>query len=90
MHRGGVGTVAMEVSSHALAYERVDGIRFATVCFTNLSQDHLDEHGTLDDYFDAKARLFTPEFSGRAAIALDDRWGVELTDRARARPGSRC
>jgi UDP-N-acetylmuramoyl-L-alanyl-D-glutamate--2,6-diaminopimelate ligase len=82
MLRAGVGTVAMEVSSHALVYERVDGIRFATVCFTNLSQDHLDEHGTLEDYFDAKARLFTPAFSDRAAIAIDDRWGVELAGRA--------
>ena len=82
MHRVAVDTVAMEVSSHALAYERVDGIRFATVCFTNLSQDHLDEHGTLEDYFEAKARLFTPEFAGTAAITLDDRWGIELAGRA--------
>ncbi len=77
-----VATVAMEVSSHALAYERVDGTRFAAVCFTNLSQDHLDEHGTLEDYFEAKARLFSPAFTGSAAIALDDAWGTALATRA--------
>ena len=82
MHDARVKTVAMEVSSHALAYERVDGTRFAAACFTNLSQDHLDEHGTLDEYFEAKARLFTPAFTDTAAIALDDRWGIELATRA--------
>jgi UDP-N-acetylmuramoyl-L-alanyl-D-glutamate--2,6-diaminopimelate ligase len=82
MHAANVATVAMEVSSHALAYERVDGTRFAAVCFTNLSQDHLDEHGTLEDYFEAKARLFTPGFSGSAAIGLDDEWGSRLAPRA--------
>lgn len=79
-----IDTVAMEVSSHALAYQRVDGTRFAAVCFTNLSQDHLDEHGTIESYFDAKARLFTPAFSDRAAIGLDDAWGAELATRAQA------
>jgi UDP-N-acetylmuramoyl-L-alanyl-D-glutamate--2,6-diaminopimelate ligase len=84
MRDAGVGTVAMEVSSHALDYERVDGIRFAATCFTNLSQDHLDQHGTLEDYFEAKARLFTPQFTDTAAIALDDRWGSQLAARATA------
>lgn len=82
MHQAGVATVAMEVSSHALAYERVDGTRFAAVCFTNLSQDHLDEHGTLADYFEAKARLFSPAFTGAAAVAVDDEWGSRLATRA--------
>ena len=82
MHRARVGTVAMEVSSHALAYERVDGSRFAAVCFTNLSQDHLDEHRTLAEYFEAKARLFTPAFTDTVTIGLDDRWGTELATRA--------
>ncbi|HEY3722007.1 MAG TPA: UDP-N-acetylmuramoyl-L-alanyl-D-glutamate--2,6-diaminopimelate ligase [Acidimicrobiia bacterium] len=82
MRDASVGTVAMEVSSHALAYQRVDGIEFATVCFTNLSQDHLDEHGTLEDYFEAKARLFTPAFSSSAAVAADDDHGIELAARA--------
>ena len=49
----------MEVSSHALALHRVDGTAFDVVAFTNLSQDHLDFHADLDDYFEAKARLFT-------------------------------
>jgi UDP-N-acetylmuramoyl-L-alanyl-D-glutamate--2,6-diaminopimelate ligase len=84
MRDDGIGTVAMEVSSHALDYERVDGIHFAATCFTNLSQDHLDQHGTLEDYFEAKARLFTPQFTDTAAIALDDHWGVQLASRAEA------
>ncbi len=84
MRDTGVGTVAMEVSSHALDYQRVDGIRFAAACFTNLSQDHLDQHGTLESYFNAKARLFTPQFTDRAAIGLDGRWGSELATRAEA------
>jgi UDP-N-acetylmuramoyl-L-alanyl-D-glutamate--2,6-diaminopimelate ligase len=73
-----VRAVAMEVSSHALALGRVDGVRFAAAAFTNLSQDHLDFHGTLEDYFAAKSRLFDP---GRAAVALvnaDDRYGRRL------------
>ena len=56
----GVGSVSMEVSSHALALHRVDGTSFDVVAFSNLSQDHLDFHADLDDYFEAKARLFTP------------------------------
>ena len=58
MRDDGVDTVAMEVSSHALDQHRVDGTRFAAVCFTNLTHDHLDYHGSLDAYFEAKARLF--------------------------------
>ncbi len=82
MRDAGVGTVAMEVSSHALAYERVDGTRFAAVGFTNLSQDHLDEHGTMDAYFEAKARLFSSEFTNHAAVSLDDSRGATLAARA--------
>src|SRR6266540_993644 len=52
---------AMEVSSHALALHRADAIRFDCAVFTNLTQDHLDFHGTLEDYFGAKARLFVPQ-----------------------------
>ena len=65
MRDAGVATVAMEVSSHALDQHRVDGTRFAAVCFTNLSHDHLDYHGTLDAYFAAKARLFDARASRR-------------------------
>ena len=58
--RGTSGASTMEVSSHALALHRVDATRFAVAVFTNLSRDHLDFHGTMERYFDAKARLFSP------------------------------
>ena len=70
----------MEVSSHALDQHRVDGTDFAAACFTNLSHDHLDYHGSLDAYFAAKARLFTPEFTRHAAVHVADEYGT----RARA------
>ncbi len=79
----GADAVAMEVSSHALAEHRVDGTVFAVTCFTNLSRDHLDLHGSVDAYFAAKARLFTAGFTGRAAIDVDDPYGAELAGRAR-------
>ena len=60
MRERGVDAGAMEVSSHALALHRVDGCRFAGAAFTNLSQDHLDFHPTMEDYFEAKAALFDP------------------------------
>jgi UDP-N-acetylmuramoyl-L-alanyl-D-glutamate--2,6-diaminopimelate ligase len=74
----GRGAVAMEVSSHGLALHRVDGTRFAVAVFTNLSQDHLDFHQTMDDYFAAKATLFTPGFTDRAVVCSDDSRGREL------------
>jgi len=77
----GLGAVAMEVSSHGLALHRVDGTRFAVAVFTNLSQDHLDFHQTMDDYFAAKAALFTPRFTDRAVICSDDPRGRELLAR---------
>ena len=61
MRERGVTAVTMEVSSHALALGRVDGVRFDVAGFTNLTQDHLDFHGDMEDYFDAKAALFTPD-----------------------------
>lgn len=82
MREHGATTVAMEVSSHALAQHRVDGTRFAAACFTNLSHDHLDFHTTMGEYFAAKARLFTRAFTERAAIDIDDDHGVELEGRA--------
>lgn len=82
MREHGADTVAMEVSSHALAQYRVDGTRFAAACFTNLTHDHLDFHGTMDEYFGAKARLFTRAFTDAAAIDVDDAYGVELEGRA--------
>lgn len=74
----GVGSVSMEVSSHALALHRVDGTAFEVVAFSNLSQDHLDFHADLDDYFNAKARLFTPQFARAGAVNIDDEHGRRL------------
>lgn len=85
MLEAGVDTVVMEVSSHALALGRVDGVRFAVGGFTNLSRDHLDFHPTMQDYFDAKARLFDPESPTRADISVvcvDDDAGREMAARA--------
>jgi UDP-N-acetylmuramoyl-L-alanyl-D-glutamate--2,6-diaminopimelate ligase len=74
--------VAMEVSSHALAFHRVDGTWFELAVFTNLSRDHLDFHHSMEEYFAAKARLFTPELAGRAVVNLDDPRGRLLADAA--------
>ncbi len=79
MREQGVGAAAMEVSSHALAQGRVGGARYEVSIFTNLSQDHLDYHPTMEDYFAAKAKLFTPEYTSTGVINIDDRWGRELT-----------
>ena len=79
--------LAMEVSSHGLELHRVDGTRFATTVFTNLSQDHLDFHHTMDAYFAAKAALFTPAFTDRAVICADDAWGRQLLDLLRDTSG---
>ncbi|HUR50934.1 MAG TPA: UDP-N-acetylmuramoyl-L-alanyl-D-glutamate--2,6-diaminopimelate ligase [Mycobacteriales bacterium] len=78
MRERGVTAVAMEVSSHALALGRVDGVRFDTSVFTNLSQDHLDFHADMEDYFLAKASLFTPERSARGVVNADDAAGRRL------------
>jgi UDP-N-acetylmuramoyl-L-alanyl-D-glutamate--2,6-diaminopimelate ligase len=78
----GRGMVAMEVSSHALALGRVRATRFAVGVFTNLSHDHLDFHRDLDDYFEAKATLFTPAYASAAVVNLDDPRGAELARRA--------
>ena len=78
MREQGVTAVAMEVSSHALAYGRVDGVRFDVSAFTNLSQDHLDFHADMEDYFQAKASLFTPRRSARGVVNADDAHGRRL------------
>jgi UDP-N-acetylmuramoyl-L-alanyl-D-glutamate--2,6-diaminopimelate ligase len=85
MRDDGVTTVAMEVSSHALAQHRVDGTRFSAVCFTNLSHDHLDFHGDEAAYFEAKARLLTEAFTQVAAVNVDDEHGAVLAERASRR-----
>jgi UDP-N-acetylmuramoyl-L-alanyl-D-glutamate--2,6-diaminopimelate ligase len=82
MAKEGVRSVAMEVSSHGLDQRRVDGTRFRCAVFTNLSQDHLDYHGTMEAYFDAKARLFTTDLSDRAVVNVDVVEGRELVERA--------
>jgi len=74
----GVTAIAMEVSSHGLHQHRVDGIRYSVAVFTNLTQDHLDYHPSMREYFLAKSRLFTPAMSDRAVVNLDDRWGRDL------------
>ncbi|WP_150242496.1 UDP-N-acetylmuramoyl-L-alanyl-D-glutamate--2,6-diaminopimelate ligase [Nocardiopsis quinghaiensis] len=84
MRERGVTAAAMEVSSHALALGRVGGTRYDVAVFTNLSQDHLDFHSDLRDYFDAKARLFTPEYCDIAVINADDRFGRALVDMVEA------
>jgi UDP-N-acetylmuramoyl-L-alanyl-D-glutamate--2,6-diaminopimelate ligase len=69
----------MEVSSHALAQQRVLGCEFAVSVFTNLTQDHLDFHPDMEDYFEAKAKLFNPEYlQGKAIINADDAYGQRL------------
>jgi UDP-N-acetylmuramoyl-L-alanyl-D-glutamate--2,6-diaminopimelate ligase len=78
MVEDGIGAVAMEVSSHGLHQDRVGGARYDCAVFTNLSQDHLDYHGSLEEYFRAKSLLFTPEMSDRAAINHDSPEGRTL------------
>jgi UDP-N-acetylmuramoyl-L-alanyl-D-glutamate--2,6-diaminopimelate ligase len=82
MRDRGVGAVAMEVSSHALDQHRVGGVRFDCVVFTNLSQDHLDYHPSMEAYFAAKALLFTPAYAERGVVNADDAWAVRLRDAA--------
>ena len=78
----GSTAAVMEVSSHALRQYRVDGAVFDVALFTNLSQDHLDFHPTMEDYFEAKGTLFTPEHSRRGLICVDDAWGARLAAEA--------
>ncbi len=78
MAERGVDSCVMEVSSHALSQHRVDGVVYDVALFTNLSQDHLDFHHTMREYFLAKASLFTPERSRRGIVCVDDEWGREL------------
>jgi len=80
MAEAGVSDVAMEVSSHALSLGRVGGTRFAVGAFTNLSQDHLDFHRDMDDYFEAKATLFDGR-AEHAVVCVDDEWGRRLAAR---------
>lgn len=81
MRDAGVDVVAMEVSSHALDLVRTWGATFAVTAFTNLTQDHLDYHHTFDDYFEAKALLFSKDYPSKRVISIDGSWGRELLRR---------
>ena len=85
MLRAGCGGVSMEVSSHALDQSRVSEVDFDVAVFTNLSQDHLDYHGTMKNYFESKIRLFsalgTVRKAGRAVVNADNAYGRELIKR---------
>jgi UDP-N-acetylmuramoyl-L-alanyl-D-glutamate--2,6-diaminopimelate ligase len=73
-----VTAAVMEVSSHALALGRVAGTSYDVAVFTNLSQDHLDFHADMDDYFAAKSRLFTPQYAQSGVVNVDDSRGRQL------------
>ena len=76
----GTQAVALEVSSHALTLHRVDATWFEVAVFTNLTPEHLDFHVTMDDYFAAKASLFTPDRTAVAVVNADDPWGRRLLE----------
>jgi UDP-N-acetylmuramoyl-L-alanyl-D-glutamate--2,6-diaminopimelate ligase len=78
----GKTAAVLEVSSHALAMHRVDGTQFDAVVFTNLGHDHLDLHGSQEEYFRAKARLFSSKFSGLGVVNVDDPHGRLIADTA--------
>jgi UDP-N-acetylmuramoyl-L-alanyl-D-glutamate--2,6-diaminopimelate ligase len=84
MRLAGAEYVAMEVSSIALALGRARAVRFRVAAFTNLTQDHLDFHGTMDAYAEAKALLFVDHAPGAAVLNVDDPFGYELSNRVRA------
>lgn len=78
MRERGLDAASMEVSSHAISFHRVDGVVFDVAGFTNLTQDHLDLHGTMTEYFETKARLFTSGRARAAVVTVDDEWGQKL------------
>jgi UDP-N-acetylmuramoyl-L-alanyl-D-glutamate--2,6-diaminopimelate ligase len=78
MRAHSVEAVVVEATSHALALHRLEGLSFAAAAFTNLSRDHLDFHGTVEAYFEAKRSLFAPEHVASAAVNVDDAWGRRL------------
>ena len=79
MHKAGINNVSMEVSSHGLDQRRIEGISFDYAIFTNLTHEHLDYHGTMENYFEAKARLFTELKEDKCAIInIDDDYGKKL------------
>ena len=80
MVEAGDHSAAVEASSHGAALRRLDRVRFDVLVFTNLSQDHLDLHGTMEEYFHAKRRLFTSAHPPPAAVNVGTRWGRQLAD----------
>ncbi|MFB9504931.1 UDP-N-acetylmuramoyl-L-alanyl-D-glutamate--2,6-diaminopimelate ligase [Streptomyces aurantiacus] len=82
MRERGVEAVVMEVSSHALVLGRVDGCVFDIAVFTNLSPEHMEFHSDMEDYFQAKARLFAPDRSRLGVVNLDDEYGRRLVKEA--------
>ena len=89
MQQRGAQAVAVEVSSHALALSRVDGIEFDVAAFLNLGRDHLDFHRDLDDYFEAKAALFEPGRAAASVVWVDDPKGREIAHRVATHGQSR-
>jgi len=87
MRDAGVTHVAMEASSHALELGRLDGVRFAVAAFTNLTQDHLDFHGTMQAYAESKAKLFREHLAdgGTGVVNLDNEWGGFMLQEVRGR-----
>ncbi len=83
MRESEVRAVAVEVSAQALTKNRIDGLMFDVVAFTNLSHDHLDDYADMDEYFEAKLALFDPERGKRGVVSLDTDWGQKLVDRSR-------
>lgn len=83
----GGDSLVMEASSHALAQGRTVPMRFDVAGFTNLTQDHLDYHHTLEEYFKAKSLLFTEQSARRCVITVDDEWGRRLRENLSGRPG---
>ncbi len=87
MRAAGVTHVAMEASSHALELGRLDGVRFRVAAFTNLTQDHLDFHGTMQAYAESKAKLFREHLTadGVGVINMDTEWGAFMLQEVRGR-----
>lgn len=77
----GVPALITEASSQGIALHRLAGVRFDVAVFTNLQRDHLDFHHTMENYFEAKASIFTPDQTGRGVVVVDDEWGRALAER---------
>ena len=83
MRESEVRAVVLEVSAQALSRNRVDGVVFDVVAFTNLSHDHLDDYADMDDYLAAKAQFFEPDRGRRGVVSLDSPYGQRIVDRSR-------